>query len=115
MDELIFLLYDITKKMTGVLAEKDFEGFSRLLDERDELMCKVDTLKSMDPTIKYSQKAKLKLEETMRLDQEMLPLLNMEYMDAKSLLEDTRRKKQVSKNYQMILKQTNGAFVDTKK
>ncbi|WP_251554704.1 flagellar protein FliT [Neobacillus muris] len=115
MDELIAAIHQKTIEMSQAINQEKVELFIRLLDERNQLMNQADSMKAGLPGYEYTQAAKQLLKKTLLLDQEMAPYLEEQLDRAKTLLQQHKKNKQVSKKYLPYVRQTNGAFIDSKK
>jgi hypothetical protein len=114
MDELIATIFDLTVDMSSSLEKGDFEGFEQLLLIRSEIMVKVDAIRADSPDFQYSPKAKQLLKDTLSLDQNLTPLLKENITNTKTILNQIKNNKQISRKYQPIINQSNGVFVDSK-
>jgi hypothetical protein len=115
MDEFIANIYEITVAMNRTLIEENFEEFEKLLNDRNTLMNRVDVMRVDNPNFQYTQKERDLLEDSLRLDQSLNPLLNKNLAKTLTFLNQLKKKKQVSKKYHPHIKQTNGVFIDAKK
>lgn len=115
IDELITQLYEITVNMKDALQEGKNEKFEKLLNDRNELMIKVDSIKEEQQHFEYSSHAKRLLEDTIALDQLISPILNENFSKTQNNLNQIKKINLVTQKYQPYFKQTNGAFVDSKK
>ncbi len=114
INELTEAIYQTTEAMNRALLAGNEEEFDRLLNDRNRLMVKVDTLKAEDPEFQYSQQAKQQLANALRLDQYMADQMKQNVAETQQLLQQTKVNKQVSNMYRPYYKQTNGAFIDSK-
>jgi hypothetical protein len=115
MDELIRQIYEITVKMKDTLQEGEYEIFEKLLNDRNVLMVKVDSKKEEQQHFEYSTYAKQLLEDMIDLDHLMAPILNDNISKTQNKLNQIKKIHHVTQKYQPYFKQTNGAFVDSKK
>ncbi|WML39383.1 hypothetical protein RCG19_19720 [Neobacillus sp. OS1-2] len=114
MNELTESIYELTVSMKSALLDGKDEEFETLLNERNELMLKVNTLKAAEPEFRYSPQAKRFLAAALELDGEMVPVINENMTKTQNQINQMKVNKQVSKKYQPYFKQTNGAFIDAK-
>ncbi|MFJ7726544.1 hypothetical protein ACIQXV_10290 [Neobacillus sp. NPDC097160] len=115
MDELITRIYDITVEMNHALKDDDYEKFDHLLNTRNSIMIKVDTVRAEIPGFQYTAKEKQLLEETRTIDQRLTSLLKVNISETQHSLNQMKQKEQVTKKYRPYIKQTNGVFLDSKK
>ena len=114
INELTETIYELTASMkSALLAGKD-EEFEKLMNERNEIMLEVNTLKAAEPEFQYSQQANRFLADSLELDEEMVPMIRENMAKTQSLINQMKVNKKVSKKYQPYFKQTNGAFIDAK-
>ncbi|MEH7505252.1 flagellar protein FliT [Neobacillus drentensis] len=115
MDKLIETIFGITLEMNRNLKEGNFEEFEKLLIDRNLLMSKIDDLKNRQTNFEYSSKAQQLLTDILTIDQLMGPQVEKSLIETKALLNQIKRQKQVSKQYNPYNKQTNGVFLDSKR
>jgi hypothetical protein len=115
MEELIEAIYKMTNDMKRCLEEEKFEEFERLLTDRHKLMSRVDELKKKETNFKYSPNSKQRLQDIQVIDQLMTPHVEKSLTKAKILINQFKKQKQVSKQYQPYFNQTNGVFLDSKR
>jgi len=115
MDELIEAILEMTKEMKYCLEEEMFAEFEQLLNDRHVLMNRVNVLKNEEVNFEYSQTSRQRLEEIQVIDRQLAPLLEKNIMETKALIGQMKRQKQVSKQYNPYIKQTNGVFLDSKR
>ncbi|CRK80917.1 hypothetical protein [Neobacillus massiliamazoniensis] len=115
IDKLIRQIYEITVKMKDALQEEKYEIFEKLLNDRNVLMIQVDSIKEEQQHFEYSTFAKRLLKDMIDLDHLMAPILNDNILKAQNNLNQIKKIHLVTQKYQPYFKQTNGAFVDSKK
>ncbi|ETI69352.1 flagellar protein FliT [Neobacillus vireti] len=115
MDELITRIYDITLEMNRALEDDDYEKFDQLLNTRNSMMIKVDTLRAEHPGYQYTAKERQLLEDIRCFDQRLTSLLKENISETQHSLNQMKQQKQVTKKYRPFIKQTNGVFLDSKK
>jgi hypothetical protein len=115
MDELIATIYEITVAMDRSVREENYEEFEKLLNDRNTMMMRVDTLLADNPRYQYTENAKKMLEDTRLFDQNLIPLVKESQAKTRTFLNQIKKNQHVSKNYQPYIKQTNGVFIDAKK
>ncbi len=115
MDELIAAINKITIEMNHSLKEKNIDEFEKQLMARNVLMDQVNQYKAENPDFQYSLDAKKMLEDSLQLDRILSPQLKELMNKTQTELNQLKKQKQVSKKYTPYMKQTNGAFFDTKK
>ncbi|MEH7307828.1 hypothetical protein [Neobacillus drentensis] len=114
MDKLIEAIHEITENMKRCLDEENFVEFEKLLTERHMLMTRVDELKKKDMNFEYSSSAKQCLKDIQAIDQLMATRVEKSVSETKFLINQMKKQKQVSKQYNPSIKQTNGVFLDSK-
>jgi phosphorylcholine metabolism protein LicD len=115
MDKLIETIFGITLEMNRNLKEGNFEELEKLLNDRNTLMSRVDDLKKQDTDFEYSSRSQQLLMDILTIDQLMAPQVAESLIETKSLLNQIKKQKQVSKQYTPYNKQTNGVFLDSKR
>lgn len=113
--DLVEAIYKMTLDLKHTYEEEKYEKIEQLLNDRNNLMQKLDELRAENDFHHYSAKEKQLLEETFHLNQSLIPLVNEKMEEIKTILNQMKMNKQVSKKYQPYMKQTNGAFIDSKK
>lgn len=114
INDVIKKIYFITDEMRQMVSVGNDEQFAKLLNERNKLMEKADTLKAAEPGFQYSPKARQYLENTLKLDQEMSSLINNNLTAIQKEIKQMELKRQITSKYRPYYKQTNGAFIDSK-
>ncbi|PFP30781.1 hypothetical protein COJ96_02120 [Bacillus sp. AFS073361] len=115
MEELIKSIYKITVDLIRILNEENYQEFEKQLNDRDFLMNKVDIWRAEQPLYQYTPKEKQLLEDILRLDEQFISILKGNLDKTRTLLNQIKNKKMVSKKYHPYMKQTNGAFLDARK
>jgi hypothetical protein len=115
LEELIAKIYEITVAMHHTLEEENDLELEKLLNDRNTLMNKVDIIRAENPGQQYSPLEKKMLEDTQRLDQSLMLLIKENQTKSLAILNQLKKKKQVSKEYYPHSRQTNGVFIDAKK
>jgi len=115
MEELITSIFEITTNMHRALKEENFVEFDQLLNERNNMMMKVEGFNADNPSFQYSVKARQLLEDSRNLDQRLTILLSEKISETQNSLNQIKQNKQVSKKFRPYLTQTNGVFLDSKK
>lgn len=115
MDKLLTALYEITLSMNQAFKEEEYDEIDKLLNDRNELMLQVDLLKREDAHFQYSKEASIVLEKIYKLDQELTNVLTENLANTKTLLNQSKMNKQVSKKFLPYSNQTSGVFLDAKK
>lgn len=115
IDELIQSINEVTVKMVAVLQTGDYQEFEKLLVDRNALMLKVEEQKNGLIDFEYSAKSKVILKETVRMNEQIVPFIEKEYLKTQTMINQLKMNKVMSKKYQPYIRQTYGAFVDTTK
>ncbi|MCM3569598.1 flagellar protein FliT [Neobacillus mesonae] len=115
MNELTKAIHEITLAMNQAVTSGDEEEVEKLLNKRNVLMGKVDAIKAEEPDFQYSPEAKKNLENTLKLDQKIADTIKKNLAETQNQIHQIKFNKQMSQKYRPYYKQTNGAFIDSKK
>lgn len=115
MNELISVIYEITVNMENNLIKEDFVEFDKLLNKREIMMMRVEAKKYEHIDLQYTLNDKQLMEETLRIDKRLKPMLKGSISKTQESLNQIKKNKQISKSYQPFIQQTNGVFLDKKK
>lgn len=115
IDEMLHNIYEITVNMKDVLQKGDYQEFEKLLDDRNTFMLKIEEQKNRIANFEYSVKAKEIIQETIRMNEQIVPFLEKEFSNTETMIQQLKMNKVMSKKYQPYMRQTNGAFIDTTK
>lgn len=113
MDELIFKLHKTTLAMEQAIAQGDYQKLDKLLDERDSIIGKVDSVKVEKE--QYSPRATVLLREIEKIDRQITTKLIKSISETEAMINQQKMNKQVSKKFQPYSIQTSGVFLDEKK
>ncbi|WP_318507740.1 hypothetical protein [Bacillus sp. T3] len=115
MKELIATLYEITLAMNKEFERENYEELDKLLIKRNNIMDKVDQIKSEDSTFRYSNETTTMLEKIAIMNHDLTTKLTVNLEHTKFLINQRKINKQVSKKFQPYSNQSSGIFVDAKK
>lgn len=96
--ELLMELVDLTKQQTTALQEENIDEFISLLDQRQEVLDKLEVLKNEYPEIQNEHCEEI-LEKLKKIDNENRKEFEKQFNDVKSKLKEIRIMKNSEEHY----------------
>ncbi len=96
--ELLLELVKLTKQQAVALQEEDIDEFIRLLDQRQEVLDKLETLKKEHPEIQNEDCSEI-IQQLQQVDNENRKEFEKQFNDVKNKLKDIRKKKNSEERY----------------
>ena len=113
-------LLSLTEKQKEKIAEKDYDGLLEVLDNKDEVIDKIENI-SLEQYIKEQEKPEKKfnnIKETMNeikeLEDKNMEKVQQEQSEIKEKLKDINLKEKSRKGYQNLNSNYDAKFIDEK-